>query len=246
MKLKSLLICLVMLTMATSAFALDPTLTVGSPSYKANGTVAVPVILAANGAQIATLALELNYDPALLSNPVGVLGSATTGANKSLYARNDISSGTGKYRFIILGGTGPDAINNNATINTGGAISGDRSVLASGIIAVITFNVSSSATGTISLNNSFTDAAGPGVADPDPLKNYVPNKIVIAGSSATLNPGNQCVKASATNLTSVINVLLERVAFQPWMCADVNFSGSVTSQDLTLVINAILERITLL
>ena len=64
--------------------------------------------------------------------------------------RNDI------HRILIVGGLVP---NTTTTTAAGGTMTGGSSVLGDGVVATVTFTAASTATGTINLTDSFTDAS---------------------------------------------------------------------------------------
>lgn len=258
MRLKSLFLGIMLLAWTGSAYAVNPpTLTVGNASYTAGGTVTVPITLVTNGAQISMLALEINYDPALLSHPVGALGASATAANKALTDNVDAATGipmqydpanplnrisaAGKYRFILSGGyAAPTAVENTGN---GGSFPGASSVLTDGVVLNITFTIAGNASGAITLNNTFSDASDPNA-----------NSVIIAGASGTLTAGktgdcNNDGRVSAADVQYAINIVIGRAGYTYNNRCDVNLvsgvhtpDGRTSAADVQTLINVIIGR----
>lgn len=250
MKLKGILMFVVLLCWTVSAYALDPTLTVGSTSYQAGKTVSVPITLTTNGANIAILAFELTYDPALLSAPQVTPGSGVTVLGKSTYDNKDATTGNtmslvsnvptatpGKYRVLIAG----------LVDTVAGTMTGGSTLLTDGIVATVTFTAASTSTGAITLTNSFTDAADASA-----------NTVAINGSAPVSLPFsvgkvgdcNSDGRISLGDISYAINAVLKKPGFTVFnpLC-DVNMvngvvtpDGKTTLSDISILINVVLKK----
>ncbi len=250
MKLKGILMFVVLLCWTVSAYALDPTLTVGSTSYQAGKTVSVPITLTTNGANIAILAFELTYDPALLSAPQVTPGSGVTVLGKSTYDNKDALGNTmslvsnvptatpGKYRVLIAG----------LVDTVAGTMTGGSTLLTDGIVATVSFTAASSSTGAITLTNSFTDAA-----------DAAANTVAINGSAPVSLPFsvgkvgdcNSDGKVSAADVQYAINIVMRKTGFTYSPLCDVNINsttgeyipdGKTTASDVQTLINVIMKK----
>jgi hypothetical protein len=250
MQLKSmLLVCIMLLFSATTALATGPTLTVGSASYKAGQTVSVPITLTTNGASISDLAFEVQYDPTLLSAPQVVVGAAASAVGKAVYDNKDTTGNPvtpGKYRILIVGGLVP---NTTTTTAAGGTMTGGSSVLGDGVVATVTFTAASTATGTINLTDSFTDASdasansvainGTGVITPLPV------------STGLAGDCNGDGKISLSDVQYAINIVIKKAGFTYNSLCDVNMpntlgivvpDGKTTLADVQTLINVIIKK----
>lgn len=175
MRHKTLLLTLLMLfLMSLPALAVEPVLTVGTAVY-GTGTMTVPITLATNGASLTSVAVNISYDPNVLSKPVGVIGAAATAASKALFNNVDATTGEpaavnaegtltpslGTYRILIAGDTGPNADTNTA-VYPAADIAGARTLLADGEVATVTFTMSGTATSALTLTSTpfISDADG--------------------------------------------------------------------------------------
>lgn len=240
MKFKTLLFTLLLLSFTGLAFA--ATVTVGKPYYTANNTVTVPVMLANNGSSISILSLDLAYDPALYSAPVGTAGAAATSVGKTLYG-NVISAG--KYRLLIAGG-----MTESSTDPKGGSLNdastGTSAVLPDGVVALVTFTPSGS---------TLTDITLSGVADAaDAQANSVAVNGVVGGTSGTQAIGkigdcNASGAVSSADLQYAINIVIQKPGFTYNNMCDVNFvsgnlapDGRTTSADVQTLINVLIKK----
>jgi len=243
MKLKGLLVCILLLVGTTSAFAVDATLTVGEGFYTAGGTVTVPVVLKTNGNSISAVALDVEYDTTLLSNPVGTLGVAASTAKKGLYSNVLTPTGTaGKYRLLITGGMTEDAANPKGGTMTDVTTTGTSGLLVDGVVALVKFNVASATTGSITVG-SFVDASDPNA-----------NAVVVNGTVGGMTAGkvgdcNGSGSVSLSDLTYAINVVIKKPNFAFNNRCDVNMSngvwnpdGKTTLADVTTLINVIIKK----
>ncbi|WP_129127957.1 cohesin domain-containing protein [Geomonas oryzae] len=240
MKLKTLLFTLLMLSCTGLAFG--ATVTVGKPYYTANNTVTVPVMLANNGASISILSLDLTYDPALYSAPVGTVGTAASSVGKALYG-NVISSG--KYRLLIAGG-----MTESATDPKGGSLNdastGTSAALPDGVVATVTFTPSGSTLSDITLSGA-ADAA-------DAQANQVAVNGVVGGTSGTQSIGkigdcNASGTVSAADLQYAINIVIKKPGFTYNNLCDVNLvsgtvtpDGKTTATDVQTLINVLIKK----
>lgn len=241
MKLKTLLLTLLMLS--CTGLASGATVTVGKPYHTANNTVTVPVMLANNGASISILSLDLAYDPALYSAPVGTVGTAASSVGKALYG-NVISSG--KYRLLIAGG-----MTESTTDPKGGSLndasSGTSAALPDGVVATVTFTPSSSTLSDITLS---------GVADAaDAQANQVAVNGVVGGTSGTQTIGkigdcnNSGGAISSTDVQYAINIVIKKAGFTYNNLCDVNLvsgvvvpDGKTTATDVQTLINVLIKK----
>ncbi len=240
MKLKTLLFTLLMLSCTGLAFG--ATVTVGKPYYTVNNTVTVPVMLANNGASISILSLDLTYDPALYSAPIGTVGTAASSVGKALYG-NVVSSG--KYRLLIAGGmTESSSDPKGGSLND--AATGTSAALPDGVVATVTFTPSGSTLSDIALSGA-ADAA-------DALANQVAVNGVVGGTSGTQAIGkigdcNVSGTVSAADLQYAINIVIKKPGFTYNNLCDVNLvsgtvtpDGKTTATDVQTLINVLIKK----
>lgn len=244
MKLKGLLIAVLLLVGATSAFAVDATLTVGQGYYTAGGTVTVPVVLKTNGNSISALALDVKYDTTLLSNPVGTLGVAASTAKKALYTNVLTPVGTeGTFRILMVGGIIESTSYPNGGIMTDKTDTGTSGLLADGVVALVTFNVVGNATGNITLG-SYVDASDPNAA-----------QVLINGTAEGIAAGKvgDCNgldgKITLADLTYAINIVIKKPNYVFNNRCDTNITsgvwnpdGKTTLADITTLINILIKK----
>lgn len=245
MKLKSLLVCLMSLVWANTAFATGATLTVGSAYYSAGGTMTVPITLVNNGASISILSMDINYDTTKFSAPVGTVGAVASTAGKSLYSNVLAATGTtGTYRLLIAGGTTVDVNNPKGGTMTDVAAAGTSSLIPDGIVATVKFTVAAGVTGAITLS---------GVPD---ASDASANAVAINGAFGTINPGkvgdcNGDGKISVADLTYAINIILKKPGFVYNSLCDVNMvagsgvvtpDGKTTIADVTTLVNVLIKK----
>ena len=152
MRFKSLfLACLLMLASALPALAVGPTLNLGTVSGTPGQNVTVPITLTNNGATISSLAIDIAYDPAVLTpvaiapaTKAGVIGAAGTAAGKML-TQSQISAGLYRIGVTSLA---------------------DTNLIGDGVVATISFAVTAGASGNVALTNtpSASNANGDTVA----------------------------------------------------------------------------------
>ena len=227
MKLKGLLVCILLLVGTTSAFAVDATLTVGQGFYTAGGTVTVPVVLKTNGNSMSAVALDVEYDTTLLSNPVGTLGVAASTAKKALYSNVLTPTGTvGKYRLLIAGGMTEDAASTKGGTMTDVTTTGTSGLLVDGVVALVKFNVSSSATDVVSVEK-FADATDPAA-----------NQVAITGTVLGMTAGQagDCNGDGAVDIFDIINtvnIIFQKPGFEFNKRCDINMVNGVWNPDET-------------
>jgi len=91
MKKQSLLSIVAMLVVSASAFASSqPAVSIANISALPTQTVQVPIVLATQGVRLATVRMDIKYDPLLVSNPLVTIGPAGVGKTVST---NTLSSG---------------------------------------------------------------------------------------------------------------------------------------------------------
>lgn len=226
MTLRGLLVSVMLLVGATSAFAVDATLTIGEGSYTAGGTVTVPVVLKTNGNGISAVALDLEYDTTRLSAPVGTLGVAASTAKKALYSNVLAPNGTvGKYRLLIAGGMTEDPTDTvKGGTMTDVTTEGISALLSDGVVALVTFNVASSVTGTVDVQGA------PAATDP------VANQVVITGAVAGMVAGKagDCNGDGSVNIFDVINtvnIIFQKPGFTFNQRCDNNMVNGVWNPD---------------
>ena len=244
MKLKGLLVCILLLVGTTSAFAVDATLTVGEGFYTAGGTVTVPVVLKTNGNSISAVALDVEYDTTLLSSPVGTLGVAASTAKKALYSNvlAPTTGTTGKYRLLITGGMTEDTANPKGGTMTDVTTTGTSGLLVDGVVALVKFNVASSATGTVDVQSA------PAATDP------VANQVAITGAVAGMLAGKagDCNGDGSVNIFDVINtvnIIFQKPGFEFNSRCDINMvngvwnpDGGANVFDIVSLVNVILAK----
>ena len=248
MQLKSMLLgSLMLLFSAIPALATGPTLTIGNASYQAGKTVSVPVTLATNGAGISLLAFEVSYNPALLSAPQVVVGPLQSALGKTVYDNKDTTGNPvtpGKYRILIAGGLVPDT---TTTTAAGGTMTGGSALLVDGVVATVSFTAASTATGAITLTDSFTDAS-------DASANSVAVNGTGTTGTLTLTTGlagdcNGDGKVSAADVQYAINIVIQKPNFSYNSRCDVNLvsgvftpDGKTSASDVQTLINVIIGK----
>lgn len=95
------LVLLAMTGMATNVSYADVTLTVGSKSAQPGSAVSVPVQVASNGQQPATVVVEVQYDAQKLQFMQVQPGAATAAASKELQFNEPVA---GRVRMAVSGG----------------------------------------------------------------------------------------------------------------------------------------------
>ena len=199
-------LCICLLPSIVMAAAAGPTLDIGSANTVANGQVTVPVTLTNNGANIASLSMDIGFDPTKFSLPGGssptaaVIGTTGTSSSKSVVQS---SPSAGVLRVGVIGMT-------------------DVQTIGDGVVFTVTLNVLSSApSGTVTLTNT-PDAASP-VATQVPITGAAGLITVLTASAPTLNIGtaNAVVGAQvmvpvtlATNGASIAALSMD-IGFDP-------------------------------
>ena len=103
MKIKSLLLLVLSLPTAVSAYASSqPSIAIGNNSAAPMQRIQVPVILTTQGAALATVKMDIKYDAALVSNPTVTIGPA--GEGKTILT-NSLSSGALRISLYDLHNT---------------------------------------------------------------------------------------------------------------------------------------------
>lgn len=237
MKLKSFLVCLGLLLSSTSALA--ATLTVGTATYSAGGTVTVPVTLT-GGTNISIVSLDINYDVSKLSNPVAVLDPAASAKGKALYSNGTFSPPQpGKFRILIAGRL---TENPNDPIKGGSmddVVNGKSSVLGDVTVANVTFNVAAGTTGPITLG-LVADASDQD-ANPVIISGVMPSPIT-PGSGTAGKPGDcdNNGRVSVIEVQNATNMLLRKIPVL--QCADPNSDGRVSVIEIQNMVNALLGK----
>jgi len=190
------------------------TIDLGSASGIRGKTVTIPITLNnPAGTPLSTVRVDIGYDPALLTKPGAVLGAASAAAGKSLDASDQ---GGGVFRVGLY--------------DTG------NTVLASGILANVTFTVAESAA-----NGSLTPLTNTPLAS-DPQG----NDLSVSGAGGTVSvvamPGDCNADGSVTpgEFTSAINRFMGRAAGAS--CLSFYGNVSVTPGYFTKVINCFMGR----
>lgn len=150
MRFKSLILAGLMLLFGALP-ALAATLNLGTVSGTPGQNVTVPITLTNSGASIASVGIDIGYDPAKLT-PIaiapatkpGVIGAAGTAAGKTVI-QNQVSAGL--YRIGVTSLT-------------------DTTLIGDGVVATISFAVAAGTSGNVTLTNtpSASSAAGTPVA----------------------------------------------------------------------------------
>lgn len=225
MKLKGLLIAVLLLVGATSAFAVDATLNVGDGFYTAGGTVTVPIVLKTNGNNVSAVALDVKYNTTLLSAPVGTLGVAANAAKKALYSNVLTPVGTeGTFRILIAGGIIESASYPNGGIMTDKTDAGTSGLMADGVVALVRFNVAAGASGAVAVQTT------PGATDP------LANQVTVTGAAVDMVAGKagDCNGDGNVNIFDVINtvnIIFNKTGYTFNKRCDINMVNGIWNPD---------------
>jgi len=167
-----------------------------------------------DGIDISAISTDLTYDISILSNPSVVIGSAGQAAGKSIISSHIISN----------------------TLRIGVVSLANSSAISDGIVAHVSFDVSSDAEiGTTTVITQDLSASSPDGED-----------VSIEGSSGTVTIGTCCVgdcngddEVSISEVQAAINQFLGTHSVQP--CNDENGDGTVSISELQTVINNFLQ-----
>lgn len=135
---------MLLLLVAGSAWAAVPQLDLGTATVGAGTTtVTIPVTLTnVAGTSLASVAMDIGYNPALLGSPTATIGTAGTAAGKSIVKS---TPSTGVFRIGVLSFT-------------------DTTAIADGVVANVTFTVIASGAATLANTPSASDPNGADVA----------------------------------------------------------------------------------
>jgi len=159
MRLKSLLlVCVMLLFSAIPALAVGPTLDLGTVSSNPGQTVTVIATLTGGTNTIGAIAMDIEYDPTVLSNPIG---DTATGTVK--WAVNEVAVSSSIYRIGLTRAQKNPATNLPYGIPDGQVFS-------------VTFTVANGASGAITLKNT---PSGGDIAKGDP--------VILTGANGIIN-----------------------------------------------------------
>ncbi|TGU70229.1 hypothetical protein E4633_18695 [Geomonas terrae] len=225
MKLKGLLIAVLLLVGATSAFAVDATLNVGDGFYTAGGTVTVPIVLKTNGNNVSGVALDVKYNTTLLSAPVGTLGVAANSAKKALYSNVLTPVGTeGTYRILIVGGMIESSSYPNGGIMTDKTDAGTSGLMTDGVVALVKFTVANTASGAVTVQTT------PGATDP------LANAVTVTGAVTDMVAGvagdcNGDGNVNVFDIVNTVNIIFNKPGFTFNKRCDINMVNGVWNPD---------------
>ncbi|UFS71027.1 hypothetical protein LPW11_02290 [Geomonas sp. RF6] len=202
MRLKSLFVAIMLLLSAASAFAAGPTLSLGNVSGVQGQSVTIPVTLTTNGANIGACEVQLDYDPAVLTPTGATLGPAGTAASKTV---NPVQVNSARYVVGVY------ALNTTS--------------IGDGVVANVTFAISSTATGTPVILNV------PSASDPDG------NDVSISGTGSTITLPDTTVptisgfvipSTSDTRTIAVSTTTSDNVGVTGWLLTESTSTPSLT------------------
>lgn len=159
MKFKSIVFFLFLqVIMVAPAFAV-PALDIGPPAtgtYTAGGTVTVPITLSNSNNALATVGMDIGYDPTQLTFVSATAGASAVAVGFGASVGADITSSTISKPA-------------NNIIRFGVLPVSQTAIIPDGTVANLTFTVSASASGTLTLTNtpSATDAQGNDILPPN-------------------------------------------------------------------------------
>jgi uncharacterized delta-60 repeat protein len=195
----------------------SPTIDLGSVSGARGKTTTVPVKLTnVQGTSVVGATVDIGFDPTLITPSAVSLGAASTAAGGKTIQGSIVTSGV--YRVTVGGG---------------------QSIIGNGVLASVTFNVSSSVT-----ISSASPTVAASLSNTSSAKDVSGNNVTANGSSGMIHiiskPGdaNGDGVVKANELQGTINMILGITPVSIY--ADVNGDGVVKANELQGVINAIL------
>lgn len=194
----------------TTTLPSAPTMSIGSSSGEAGGTITIPITLSnQSGTSLAAVSVDIGYDTAVFQSLSAAIGPAGESADKEV-ATGNISSGL--FRVSVLSGS------NNKTMGNG-------------VIAYITLKVQNDAR--IGLTTLTSTASGSDASGGSVTVNGSSGTVTILGDIPGDCDGDGTV--SIAEVQSAINMFLGINIIED--CVDVNGNGKVSIGEVQKIIN---------
>ena len=197
-------------TTTTTTLLSAPTMSIGSGSGEAGGSITLPIALAnQSGASVAAISVDIEYESDVFKNLKATIGPAGEAADKEV-GSSDISSGL--FRVSVLSASNNDVIGN-------------------GVMAYLTLKIQTSAL--IGSTTLTTTASGSDPSGGSVIVNGSNGTVMIIGDIPGDCNGDGTV--SIAEVQAAINMFLGINTIED--CVDVNKNGKVSIGEVQKVIN---------